>query len=165
MKSELILHLGSNLGNRLNYLNAALKMIESELGRIDKTSSIYETRAWGNTSQPDFLNVAIALKCNREPDWILTTLKAIESKIGRQKREHWFEREIDIDIIFYGSLILKEEKLIIPHQMMHLRKFVLVPVNEIYPDYVHPVLNQNVSELLHHCQDNLEVKLWKPSSI
>ncbi len=157
------MHLGSNMGNRINYLNNALKLLESELEKALKISSIYETKAWGNTHQADFLNLAAIYETAILPQTILKTIKKLETGIGRKPRENWHEREIDIDIIFYGNKIVKEQNLEIPHAQMHNRKFVLVPLNEICPEYIHPLLNNTVAKLLKQCADNLNVEKWNKS--
>lgn len=160
MNHTLVLHLGSNLGNRLNYLNTALQLLETGFGPPLKISRIYETKAWGINEQPDFLNTALVYQTHFIPNEVLKKIKIIETETGRMPREHWHEREIDIDIIFYGNEIIKEQNLEIPHNKMHLRRFVLQPLVEIIPEFVHPVLNKSNLELLAECKDTLEVNLW-----
>lgn len=162
-KQLLVLHLGSNMGNRMDYLNTALIALELEFGKALKISSIYETKAWGNTHQADFLNQAAIFESEFLPQTILKTIKKLETEIGRKPREHWHEREIDIDIIFYGNEIVKEQNLEIPHAQMHNRKFVLEPLNEICPEYIHPLFKKAVAELLRLCTDNLNVEKWNQS--
>ncbi len=162
-KQLLVLHLGSNMGNRIDYLNKALKLLELEFGKALKISNIYETKAWGNNNQPDFLNQAAIYETDILPQTILKTNKKLETEIGRKPRENWHEREIDIDIIFYGNKSIKDQNLEIPHAQMHNRKFVLVPLNEICSEYIHPLLNKTVAELVMQCTDNLNVEKWNKS--
>ena len=159
-KQLLILHLGSNMSNRMDYLNTALIVLESAFGKALKTSSIYETKAWGNTHQADFLNQAAIYETAILPQTILKIIKILETEIGRKLREHWHKRERDIDIIFYGNEIVKEQNIEIPHAQMHNRRFVLVPLNEICPEYIHPLFNKTVAELLRQSTDNLNVEKW-----
>ena len=160
MLKPLVLHLGSNLGNKLEMLNSACSLLKTYFGKPVKQSAIYQTAAWGNINQADFLNMAVKYLSDKNPIEILKIVKQIEKKLGRKERTHWDEREIDIDIIFYGDEVINEKKLIIPHQMLHLRRFVLVPLNDIDSNYNHPVLHKTISELLAICNDKLEVKLW-----
>ncbi len=162
-KQLLVLHLGSNMGNRIDYLNKALKLLELEFGKALKISNIYETKAWGNNNQPDFLNQAAIYETDILPQTILKTNKKLEKEIGRKPRENWHEREIDIDIIFYGDKIITEQNLEIPHAQMHKRKFVLVPIKEICQEYIHPLFNKTVAELLKEGNDNLTVEKWNKS--
>ena len=160
MKHLLVLHLGSNIGDRFHYLNSALHVLEIEFGKPLKTSGIYETKAWGNTDQPDFLNMVVVYLYEQMPEIILQTIKTIEKIVGRQHRKHWSMREIDIDILFYGNEIIKEQNFEIPHVQMHLRRFVLQPLAEIIPNHEHPVFHKTVNQLLAECPDHLEVKIW-----
>jgi len=161
IKQFLVLHLGSNMGNRAEYLSNALQKLELFFGKSLKTSSIYQTKAWGQTNQADFLNLAAIYHTSISPPMVFKIIKDIETEIGRIKREHWHEREIDIDIIFYGNEIINNPDLHIPHANMHLRRFVLQPLDEICGDYIHPIFNNTVSQLLKECTDNLKVELWK----
>ena len=126
-------------------------------------SQIYETKAWGNTGQAQFLNRAAIYECNQMPQTILRKLKDLELETGRKQRGTWEERELDIDIIFYESDIINTPNLKIPHGLLHERKFVLVPLNEICPDFIHPILNKRVAEILQHCTDELTVNVWTPN--
>lgn len=159
MKStSLVLLTGSNVGNSADYLAKAKIHLDKEFGNLILKSNTFKTQAWGVSDQDDFLNQALVYSSNLNPEEILEKIKTIEKKIGRQKRNTWANREIDIDIIFYGSIIFKSSKLYIPHPLMHLRKFVLMPLSQIIPEFKHPVLHKTVKDLLKNCNDNLMVE-------
>lgn len=160
-KQLLVLHLGSNLGNRFGYLQKAITALTANFDKALKQSEVYETKAWGVSEQPDFLNLALVFETELPPLEVLKAIKLLEKEIGRRKRSHWYEREIDIDIIFYGDDIIAEPDLEIPHKQMHLRRFVLQLLNEIIPDVIHPVFNKSVHQLFIECPDPLDVKPWK----
>ncbi|RWU08211.1 2-amino-4-hydroxy-6-hydroxymethyldihydropteridine diphosphokinase [Pedobacter chitinilyticus] len=151
--------LGTNLGDRLENLNTAISYVDNEVGAVFAKSSVYETEAWGKTDQPGFLNQAIAVKSNMPPLQLLQTLLAIEQKMGRVRLERWGERLIDIDLIFYGDLVLSNgEVLQLPHPEMHHRRFVLEPLNEIAENFIHPVFKEKISSILANLTDKLTVQ-------
>ncbi len=137
---------------------AADAMVKQGLGEIMTASSLYQTAAWGKTDQPDFLNQALHLKTTLPPEVLLTELLAIEIQMGRRRFQKNDPRIIDLDIIFYDDLVMKSERLTIPHPLMHLRRFVLEPLNEIAPHFVHPIMKKTVAALLKDCPDPLAVK-------
>jgi 2-amino-4-hydroxy-6-hydroxymethyldihydropteridine diphosphokinase len=159
LDSEIVyLLLGSNLGDRNALINDALREIERYIGPISQKSSIYETAAWGNQDQPVFLNIAVAVKTLLSPLEVLEKALEIEAELGRVRHQKWGSRLIDIDVIFYGDKIVDMgEKLQVPHPQMQHRKFVLEPLAEIAPKYIHPVLKLSVSEILERLSDNLSV--------
>lgn len=157
-KNSTYLLLGSNLGNREKQIADALKLIAERVGEILQTSSIYETEAWGKTDEPGFLNLAIEVDTVHKPLHLLETVLKIEADLGRVRYEKWGSRLIDIDIILYGDEVVTfENRLQIPHPEMQHRKFVLLPLSEIAPNAVHPILMQRISELLVNLNDNLTV--------
>jgi 2-amino-4-hydroxy-6-hydroxymethyldihydropteridine diphosphokinase len=139
------LSLGSNLGDRQSNLDQALKMI-SERMRLGKVSSIYDTEPVGMVNQPRFLNLACEVFTRITPEGLLALLKGIEQKMGRYSRSGE-PRIIDIDIVLFGDQAVNIPGLIIPHPKMHERAFVLIPLAEIAPDFVHPVLKKTIKEL------------------
>lgn len=156
---EAYLLLGSNQGNRLEYLEQAMTGLEGLLGKARRKSSIYETAAWGKTDQPAFLNQAAAfsLEPGREA-WLLEEINRLEERLGRIRDEHWGPRVIDIDFLLAGEQVIGTDRLTVPHPCLHLRRFALEPLCEIAADAVHPILGKTVSELLQTCPDRLEVR-------
>ncbi len=154
-----ILLTGSNVGDRLQNLRTAREILIGEgYCSLVSESSVYETGAWGNINQSAFLNQAIAVKTALQPLELLHVILNIEKQMGRERNEKWEPRLIDIDIIFYNDEVIKTEALVLPHPFVHERKFALVPLAEIIPDWVHPVFQKTVSTLLQEVNDPLEVK-------
>ncbi len=153
--------LGTNLGDRAQNLSTAIAFIEEELGEVFAKSSVYETAAWGKTDQPGFLNQAVGVKSRLAPTQMLKLLLAIEQKMGRIRLERWGQRLIDIDIIFYGDVIVLDgSELTLPHPEMHKRRFVLEPLNEIAENFIHPIFKEKVSSILSNLTDELTVEKY-----
>lgn len=138
--------IGTNIEPRLERMQSALEALGS-VGTLLKASSIYESAPYGVTDQPRFLNAVTAIATDLDSRRLYDGLKALEAELGRQSRQRWHEREIDFDILFFGSATLNEKDLIIPHADLLHRSFVLVPLAEIAPNIIHPVVNQTVKEL------------------
>jgi 2-amino-4-hydroxy-6-hydroxymethyldihydropteridine diphosphokinase len=155
---QVYLLLGSNEGNRGENIAAAKRLIDARCGQVLMRSLFYETEAWGMKEQSPFLNQALMIVTALEPLSLLSTLKEIEKEVGRIETTKWGPRIIDIDILFYGEEIHRHAELIIPHPYLHERRFTLVPLNEIAPDFIHPVFKKTVNELLKDCPDQGEVK-------
>ncbi len=153
MDHQVILALGSNLGDRLANLGAAIAAMPPAL-RVERASSVYQTPPWGITDQPWFLNQVIRGSTALPPAELLTFLKELEQRIGRQPAARYGPRLIDLDILFYDELILQTDKLTIPHPGLHSRAFVLVPLVEVAPDWIHPILGRSTAELLAMVDDS-----------
>ena len=155
--NQVYLSLGSNVGNRSEQLSKAIDFLK-EKGEVKRISSVYETEAWGNTNQPSFLNLVLQMMTNFEAINFMKELLLIEEKMGRIRQNKWESRNIDIDILYFNNEIIDENELKIPHPYIHERKFVLEPLAEIAPDFVHPLLKLSSIEMLKACPDSLKVK-------
>lgn len=150
---------GSNIGDKLGNIEKAVKLLKNLQGtEILKLSSVYETEPWGKSSSEDYYNSAAMIDTQLSAGELLKSLKRIEAEAGRTANEKWSDREIDIDLLFYGNEVHENEKLKIPHPEIENRKFVLIPMKEIAPDFVHPLLNKSITELLNETKDTLRVK-------
>jgi 2-amino-4-hydroxy-6-hydroxymethyldihydropteridine diphosphokinase len=148
------LGLGSNIGDRLNFIESAVNEISKIRDtKVLRSSSIYRTEPWGIKSQEEFLNSVLEIESSLAPEDLLKELKVIEIVLGRKNREKWFEREIDIDILFYDNLVLVNKQICIPHPEIQNRKFVLVPLCELNPGHMHPELKSSAESLLKNTCD------------
>lgn len=150
--------LGSNLGNRAEYLRTAVQHLQETAGTVAAISGLYETAAWGLTSQPAFLNQAVGLRTLLTPAQLLAACLAIEQRAGRERHVRWDARTLDVDILLYDDQVLETPELQVPHPRLPERRFALVPLNEIAPEVVHPLLHCPVAELLSTCPDSLAVE-------
>ncbi|CAD2080773.1 2-amino-4-hydroxy-6-hydroxymethyldihydropteridine diphosphokinase [Jeotgalicoccus coquinae] len=142
------LGLGSNIGDREESLNNAIAELSGVPGiQVTKISSRYETKPYGNTNQPDFINMAVEVDTNLTPLDLLETVLGIEHELGRVRTEIWGPRSIDIDVLLYEDLELKLTDLKVPHPEMHLRSFVIDPLYEIAPKREHPTLHMTVEKI------------------
>ena len=150
--------LGSNMGNSKDQLLKAISMIEKQVGKIGRRSGIYQTAAWGNTDQPDFLNQVIITETKLTAAQTMTTILQIERKMGRLRTVKNAPRIIDIDILFFNKEIIDAAELKVPHPQIQNRRFVLTPLNELSPNFKHPVSKKSLHHLFIHCPDKLNVK-------
>lgn len=159
---QVFLGIGSNLGNREENLNNALRMIKEEVGNVLISSSVYETEPWGFDSDNQFLNMVVKTETILEPPALLSALLDMEKSMGRTRdEEQYSSRVIDIDVLFYEDLDIAYHNLRIPHPHIQDRRFVLVPLVEIAPEFIHPVLQKSVNDLLETCTDNSAVRILK----
>jgi 2-amino-4-hydroxy-6-hydroxymethyldihydropteridine diphosphokinase len=163
MKNGVYLLLGSNIGDRLDNLLNARNSIQ-DFGPIITTSSLYQTQAWGNTQQPDFLNQIVEISYKKSPQQLLVDVLSIENKMGRLRSEKWGPRSIDIDILFFGQIIVADKNLKIPHPEITNRKFTLLPLTEIAPEFIHPVSGKTSRQMLSECTDHSSVEILTPDS-
>lgn len=156
------LGIGTNLGSRENNLEQAVERIVEFIGPVLKSSSIYETEPWGFQAKDEFLNLVVKVETDLTPSGLLGRILMIESLMGRVRGENRYEsRLIDIDILLYEDMVVDEESLKIPHSLMHQRRFVLVPLCELAPEMIHPILKKSCAELLEICEDKSEVRKYK----
>jgi len=154
--SEIYFSLGSNLGDRKIALEKAIFYVEKHIGKIIKISSIFESEPWGVDYKEKYLNQVLLCQTMLSPESVLNEILKIEKLIGRKKREVKYEsRIIDIDILFYDDQCINTKTLIVPHPLLHKRKFVLVPLNEINNKFIHPVFKKSIKQLLDECTDKL----------
>jgi 2-amino-4-hydroxy-6-hydroxymethyldihydropteridine diphosphokinase len=151
------LGLGSNVGDRAANLRAALEGISRFVGKVARKSHVYETQPWGQPDQEKFLNQVVMANTALDPRALLEAVSRIERELGRERREKWGPRTIDIDILFYGRRVVRDKGLEVPHPELHKRAFVLVPLMEIAADFEHPVFKQPIDQLYMDCEDQSEV--------
>lgn len=140
---------GSNIGDREYQINEALRKLEQiQDTKIKAVSSLYETAPVGGVVQNDFLNGAAIVETNLTPISFLNEIQRIELELGRERKIHWGPRTIDLDVLLMDDVVIEHERLKVPHPFMHERSFVLIPLAEIAPEAVHPVLNKKIKELV-----------------
>lgn len=156
--NTLYLLLGGNIGNVQLTIKNALELLNEELGAITSTSKYYQTAAWGNTAQADFINQACKIRTKYNAIECLKKILLIEQKLGRIRKEKWGARVIDIDIQYFNNEVLNTIELTIPHPEIQNRKFALIPLCDIIPEYIHPILQKSNIELLNNLDDPLSVR-------
>lgn len=156
--STAYLLIGGNLGNRSANLQKAVFNIEQTCGRIVQSSAIYETSAWGLTEQPAFYNQALVVSTQLSPHGLMQALLEIELQMGRTREIKMGPRVIDLDILLIDQLVQHTDLLQLPHPALPLRRFALLPLAEIAPDLMHPILQKSIQSLLEICPDQLDVQ-------
>ena len=157
--NNIYLLIGGNLGDRLKNLTATLNALEMAFGKVLKQSKAYQTAAWGNTNQPDFLNQALMFETSLSAFEVLDIIQDIENSLGRKREEKWGARTMDIDLIYFDDAIINEDRLTVPHPFIAQRRFVLIPLADIAADFVHPILKLTTLQMLECCEDDLEVRV------
>ena len=153
MMTQLFLSLGGNLGNTREIFEGAYPLIEKKIGKISVYSSIYQTEAWGPIPQADFLNQVLLVNTPLKAEACLAEMLEIEREFGRERKERWGPRTLDLDILFYGDKVIAESNLSIPHPRIAERKFILTPLAEIAPSFIDPTSRKTMLTLLADCSD------------
>ena len=149
MNSEIAyIGLGSNLGDRQQYLTNAIELLgKTEYITVNIISKVYETKPVGYIDQPDFLNCVVEISTTLSPYELLDICMNIENDLERKRIIKWGPRTVDLDVLFYGDLVMEEERLTVPHPLLHERGFVLLPMRDIAPSFIHPKLKATITEL------------------
>ena len=156
--SNVYILLGSNLGDQLSNLQEACSFLKAKSIKVIASSPLYRTKAWGNVNQDDFLNVILDVETKLDANELLTELLAIEIMMGRVRGQlQWMPRLIDIDILYFNDEIIQLPHLKIPHPYIAERRFTLIPLNDLAPNFIHPKLNLSNNKLLQKCEDKSEV--------
>ncbi len=157
MMTQLFLSLGGNLGNTREIFEGAYPLIEKKIGKISVYSSIYQTQAWGPIPQADFLNQVLLVNTSLKAEDCLVEILEIEREFGRERKERWGPRTLDLDILYYGDKVIAESNLSIPHPRIAERKFILTPLAEIAPTFTDPASRKTMVTLLADCSDKGQV--------
>ena len=166
-RERVYIGLGSNLGDREANLRMALNSLAEISGtRLEAISRVYESAAVGPGDQGPYLNAAVAISCDQTPDALLAALLAIELRAGRDRGQdvkRWAARTLDLDLLFYGDACIEEPGLSVPHPRVHERRFVLEPLCDLAPDYIHPREGVTIAELARKLQDQFALEVWRES--
>jgi 2-amino-4-hydroxy-6-hydroxymethyldihydropteridine diphosphokinase len=153
---------GGNIGDRKKNLEVAAALVEKRIGKIIRSSKIYETDAWGITNQSSFYNQVLIVESDFSANKVIQKILEIENEMGRIRTIKNAARIIDIDILFFNNETVNKQNLIIPHPEIANRRFVLVALNELVPEMIHPVLKKSIADLLSICKDPLKVAPLTP---
>lgn len=163
MSIDVYILTGSNLGNREHYLEEASKRLEIRIGTTIHRSSVYESESWGYESPNKYLNQVLKITSDLLPQEVLSQCLIVEAELGRTRpKAEVLDRTIDIDILFYGERVVAEPGLTIPHPRIAERRFVLLPMVELAPGFIHPNDGRSMQKMLQDCTDNVGVGLFKP---
>ncbi|HKZ46214.1 MAG TPA: 2-amino-4-hydroxy-6-hydroxymethyldihydropteridine diphosphokinase [Thermodesulfobacteriota bacterium] len=158
MSHTVFISIGSNIGGRLGNCRKAIeRIVDSKNIKLVKMSSFYETEPWGEIEQDWFINCVVKIETSLDAKALLALLQDIEKGLGRNRIKKGGPRVIDLDILFFNRDITEIKEIIIPHPLLHKRRFVLTPASEIAPDFIHPVLKKRVADLLRELDDNKKV--------
>ncbi len=161
MQTEVVLGIGGNKGDRAAYLETAIEVLSKQVTLVG-CSKIYETEVWGGVAtNGNFLNQVVCIQTDLDPTSLLELIQGIELDLGRTREQHWGDRTIDIDILYFGAEVWNTPTLSIPHPYLAQRSFVLQPLAEILPTKLHPILGKTSLELLAQCKDQGQVSVWK----
>lgn len=164
--AKVFFSIGGNMGDRVFNLQETCRLITSRIGNIRTQSSVYESQPWGFSAESNFLNQVIVVETNLSPAAIMLEISYIESKMGRVRNAVGYtSRTMDIDILFYDHQIMLNPDLTVPHKQMHKRRFVLEPLNEIAPEFIHPLFSLTSHELLVTCTDECKVWRYEPAEV
>lgn len=160
---KLVLIIGGNLGERELLLSQAINLLIENFGGIELKSKVYETAPWGGKSKGAYLNQVLVFSTDLEPEEVLKKTQKIENLLGREREVKWGDRTMDIDILYYGDMVVDYPEIRIPHPFISQRRFVLEPLAEVLPDFIHPLLKMTNAELLHDCRDESQVYVYEKS--
>lgn len=156
--------IGSNLGDKVGNCRRVIRELAGQIGiRVVKVSSLYHTEPWGDIEQDWFINCVAQIETSLDAYNLLKTARRIEGLLGRRRGDKGGPRIIDLDILLYNGIVLETDDLVIPHPLLHRRRFVLTPLAEIVPDLMHPVLKRTIMELLNGLDDAKKVEVCEPS--
>jgi len=150
--------LGSNLGDREGNLKEAQRLMEEQMGRIERMSKVYESPPWGFTSDHLFCNMCLLIRTVLTPPDLMKKALQVEKEMGRvSEKGGYADRIIDVDLLLFDDMVLDLPGLVLPHPRMEMRKFVMIPLSDIAPDHIHPVSGLTMAEILARCQDPSEI--------
>ena len=157
--NKVVLLLGSNLGDGQLLFQQVISLIDERLGKLELQSALYQSPPWGFEHENDFINQVLIMNTEKDAEEVLQSCLQIEVDLGRKRTAQGYgARTIDIDVLFVNDEVMQTESLVLPHPRLHLRKFTLLPLVELIPDFVHPTLQKSMQELLVACEDNSEVR-------
>ena len=157
--NKAVLLLGSNLGDGQLLFQQVISLIDERLGKLEIQSALYQSPPWGFEHENDFINQVLIMNTEKDAEEVLQSCLQIEVDLGRKRTAQGCgARTIDIDVLFVNDEVMETGSLVLPHPRLHLRKFTLLPLVELIPDFVHPTLQKSIQELLVACEDNSEVR-------